>query len=479
MKGLPFAIQCLSILAGLAILVVVAKLKKNKVMKVSIWILLEFSVVGALLIHVSVILDYFEATPIICLMIPWCREIGFVLLYGSLILKIQRTLTEFQSRKAHRVQWPDKDLIRCLIIMATILALHMAAWTASVCDNLSFAQLAEDIRIDIKKPFSSFSMLCRKCYFSIKDRILEGGELVFLGYSLYMCYKVRKAPNEYHENKFITFCILNELLTSALYYSIRYFAGSTWLPDQIFLASFIKCHLTVTLAIILVVCSKLWYSCWPPSAEYRTRSCSSAPSVDSRSVQFLNPSSPPPSSPPVQFEPTKSDSNNLDETDISQMTSEDIRYELRKLYTQLQIYKTKTMRLDNPHISRRRGGKKQPNRKFSFQNLHAKYRQQSSVTSTNAAATTPSGSVGGGTSMAGDHCENSTVTGGGEIDLSVRSPEDSSNSMEGVSVYMDENSYASPEINTSSGKDCYAAKKQQNAFKSILTAARNKTKHTN
>ena len=48
--------------------------------------------------------------------------------------------------------------------------------------------------------------------------------------------------------------------------------------------------------------------------------------------------------------------------------------ELKRLYTQLQIYKTKTMRKDNPHISKRRGGRKQTHRRFSLQPFHHKHR---------------------------------------------------------------------------------------------------------
>lgn len=133
------------------------------------------------------------------------------------------------------------------------------------------------------------------------------------------------------------------------------------------------------------------------------------------------------------------------------------------------------MRQDNPHISKRRGGKKQPNRKFSFQNLHSKYKNQGSVSY--KATTTPSGSIGGGTSMVGDHTENSTATAGGEVELSVRSPDESSNSIEGVSVYMDENSYVQPEANNHNSHSGPPEKKQ-NTLKAILSAGRNKSKRT-
>lgn len=59
----------------------------------------------------------------------------------------------------------------------------------------------------------------------------------------------------------------------------------------------------------------------------------------------------------------------LDIADINlaDMDPEEIRSELRRIYTQYQILKNKTMRKDNPHISKRRGGRKGTHRRFSLQ----------------------------------------------------------------------------------------------------------------
>lgn len=48
-------------------------------------------------------------------------------------------------------------------------------------------------------------------------------------------------------------------------------------------------------------------------------------------------------------------------------TSEEVRAELKRLYVQLEILRNKTLRRDNPHISKRRGGRKPPHRRFSLQ----------------------------------------------------------------------------------------------------------------
>lgn len=48
-------------------------------------------------------------------------------------------------------------------------------------------------------------------------------------------------------------------------------------------------------------------------------------------------------------------------------TTEEVRAELKRLYVELQILRNKTLRTDNPHISKRRGGRKPPHRRFSLQ----------------------------------------------------------------------------------------------------------------
>ncbi|VDM01161.1 unnamed protein product [Schistocephalus solidus] len=49
----------------------------------------------------------------------------------------------------------------------------------------------------------------------------------------------------------------------------------------------------------------------------------------------------------------------LADVNLADMDPEVIRRELKRLYTAIEIYKTKAMRRDNPHISKRRGGRKQ------------------------------------------------------------------------------------------------------------------------
>lgn len=55
------------------------------------------------------------------------------------------------------------------------------------------------------------------------------------------------------------------------------------------------------------------------------------------------------------------------EVTLADMSPDDIRAELKRLYLQLEIFKSKTICRDNPHISKRRGGRKAQHRRFSLQ----------------------------------------------------------------------------------------------------------------
>ena len=105
--------------------------------------------------------------------------------------------------------------------------------------------------------------------------------------------------------------------------------------------------------------------------------------------------------------------------------------ELKRLYTQLQIFKTKTMRKDNPHISKRRGGRKQTHRRFSLQAFHHKHRHHHRH--------------GGGGSGGGPGAETSIAD--HEHEMS-RTPEESTNSAEGIGYSIEDSVCSVSEVRT-------------------------------
>ncbi|KAK7506712.1 hypothetical protein BaRGS_00002187, partial [Batillaria attramentaria] len=93
LRGIPLGIQSFCMTIALVVGIVIARLRKTKVMRSSVWVLLEMIVLGALLLYATVVIQYFEPTATNCLLVPWFREVGFAIFYGTLVLKIYSTET--------------------------------------------------------------------------------------------------------------------------------------------------------------------------------------------------------------------------------------------------------------------------------------------------------------------------------------------------------------------------------------------------
>lgn len=68
----------------------------------------------------QIIVRFFEPSLLQCLLEPWARELGFIICYGAIILKLYRHLIDFRTRKAHRWIVKDTDLLKYLLIMVTM-----------------------------------------------------------------------------------------------------------------------------------------------------------------------------------------------------------------------------------------------------------------------------------------------------------------------------------------------------------------------
>lgn len=84
----------------------------------------------------------FEPNSLTCLLEPWLHELGFSIFYGSILIKLYRILSEFQTRKAHRVCFRDKDQIVYLLAIILIVIGYMSAWTALMVDGFYFGRQA-------------------------------------------------------------------------------------------------------------------------------------------------------------------------------------------------------------------------------------------------------------------------------------------------------------------------------------------------
>ncbi len=83
-------VQITFMMIVLILSVIVFYFRQNKIIKHSMWILLELMLFGAFLLYFTLIIQYFEPTANNCIAIPWFRELGFTIVYGILNLRLYK-----------------------------------------------------------------------------------------------------------------------------------------------------------------------------------------------------------------------------------------------------------------------------------------------------------------------------------------------------------------------------------------------------
>ncbi|CAH8429725.1 unnamed protein product [Schistosoma rodhaini] len=416
LRAIPLAFQTFCITICLLFGIAMFKLRRARVIKSANLVLMEIMLVGAILLYSTIVVMYFPVSDISCLILPWFREVGFSVMYGVLIVKIYRVLSGFQSRKAHRVHVRDKDILKYLGMFILITFTYMIAWTAINLDYINNSPWIQDDNsmmnnhqsvvpivsmkqegyIKIKKisnqsnlehfntkdnnetihlhenQFSKDSIdemitfeVCRAMSW---DVVVELAEFIILAISIHYCRLVRTAPSEYNETQYIGVALIIEMTVSGFLYLLRHFIWYNVHPDYIFLLYFVRSHITVTVNLLLIFVPKVTFLCRSSKSLYNTARQRGSPGVVYPGDPHL----------PSGGKLNLVSNGDLDIADVNlaDMDPEVIRRELKRLYTQIELYKTKAMRKDNPHISKRRGGRKQ--RRFSLQPFHKRHHGQTS-----------------------------------------------------------------------------------------------------
>lgn len=170
------------IVTSLGLSMIVYRKRKFKTIAMSMWTILETIIVGIVIMYAAVLLHFLEASTMRCLLEPWFRELGFVICYGAITLKLYRHLIEFRTRKAHRCVVRDVDLLKYLCAMIVAVLCYLSAFTASSLDFVEHSQLDNGLRVE--------SNLCRPLKW---DYVTEAGEMAILLFGLYLSYISRNA----------------------------------------------------------------------------------------------------------------------------------------------------------------------------------------------------------------------------------------------------------------------------------------------
>ncbi|KAM4718377.1 LOW QUALITY PROTEIN: G protein-coupled receptor 158a [Anableps anableps] len=325
--------QCLCMLIVFISMVLIYHFRRNKSIRASGLVLLEAILCGALLLYFPVGILYFNPSVFRCILLRWVRLLGFATVYGTLTLKLYRVLKVFLSRTAQRIPYMTSwRVLRLLAIILLIVCWFLVAWTSAVCQNPD-RKLAL-IDVGYTPDGSQFGM----CLLDRWDYMMAVAEFLFLLWAVYLCYAVRTVPSAFHEPRYMAIAVHNELVLSAIFHVIRFTLAHELHPDWMLLLFFTHTHLTVTVTLGLLLVPKFLFA----GTHMRDDIASEAYEDEldmGRSGSYLN-------------------SSITSAWSEHSLDPEDIREELKKLYSQLEIYKRKKMLANNPHLQKKRSSKK-------------------------------------------------------------------------------------------------------------------------
>ncbi|KAK9888465.1 hypothetical protein WA026_000713, partial [Henosepilachna vigintioctopunctata] len=192
LKTVIFSIHLGCMLLTVILGIFVFKHRKTKAISTGMWTILEIILLGACILYSTMLVKLFEPSSLQCFLEPWTREMGFIICYGAIILKLYRHLIEFRTRKAHRWVVKDTDLLKYLLIMTMSVFAYMAAFTAFM---LNFSQENYDLLKDVEY---SNGLEYRICKPLLWDFVTETGELIILIFGIHISYSTRNARTQFH-----------------------------------------------------------------------------------------------------------------------------------------------------------------------------------------------------------------------------------------------------------------------------------------
>nr|XP_046216471.1 probable G-protein coupled receptor 158 [Oncorhynchus gorbuscha] len=325
--------QGLCMLLDLVAMVLVYHFRRNKRIRASGLVLLEAILFGALLLYFPVLILYFRPSVLRCILLRWVRLLGFATAYGTVILKLYRVLKVFLSRTAQRTPYITSwRVLRLLGVILLVVLWFLVAWTSAVCQTPD--RTSALINVGLTPDGLQFSM----CLLDRWDYMMAVAEFLFLLWGVYLCYAVWTVPSAFHEPRYMTVAIYNELLISAVFHTIRFTLAPQWHPDWMLMLVFTHTHLTVTVSLGLLFVPKCLSTVTQASDDIATETYEEELDMG-RSGSYLN-------------------SSITSAWSEHSLDPEDIRDELKKLYAQLEVYKRKKMLANNPHLQKKRSSKK-------------------------------------------------------------------------------------------------------------------------
>ncbi|KAM4622448.1 putative G-protein coupled receptor 179 [Discoglossus pictus] len=307
--------------------------RESKRIRASGLLLLETILFGSLLLYFPVFILYFKPSVFRCLALRWVRLLGFGIVYGTIVLKLYRVMKVFISRTAQRVPYmTSARLLRMLGVILILCIWFLAGWTLGTLENLQ-----RGVPVVIRTQTRD-GLVFYTCDHDRWDYMMSLAELLFLSWSSFLCYGARSVPSAFHEPRYMGLAAHNEMLVSAAFHVLRFVMVPSLHPDWTLLLFFIHTHGTVTMTLTLLFVPKFLHAGGPPREEIAAEVYEDELDLR-RSRSNLN-------------------SSITSAWSEHSLDPDDIREELKKLYAQLEVHKTKKMTVNNPHLQKKRSSRR-------------------------------------------------------------------------------------------------------------------------
>ncbi|KAK1330984.1 LOW QUALITY PROTEIN: hypothetical protein QTO34_008929 [Cnephaeus nilssonii] len=334
LRAAVLACQACCMLTVFLSMLVSYRCRQSKRIRASGVVLLETILFGSLLLYFPVFILYFKPSVFRCIALRWVRLLGFAIVYGTVILKLYRVLQLFLSRTAQRgPHLSSGQQLRRLGLLLLLVLGFLAVWTVRVLER---GVLHTRLVTRGHTPTGRHFYLCHHDRW---DYTMVVAEMLLLCWGSFLCYATRAVPSAFHEPRYMGIALHNELLLSAAFHAARFVLVPSLHPDWTLLLFFFHTHSTVTATLALLFIPKFWRPGAPPRAEM----------VDEEFEDELD----------LQRSGSYFNSSTVSAWSERSLDPGDIRDELKKLYAQLEVHKTKEMAANNPHLPKKRGNSRQ------------------------------------------------------------------------------------------------------------------------
>ncbi|XP_067397267.1 probable G-protein coupled receptor 179 [Emydura macquarii macquarii] len=333
LRAAVLAFQACCMLAVFLSMLVSYHFRKSKRIRASGVILLETILFGSLLLYFPVFILYFKPSIFRCIVLRWVRMLGFAIVYGTITLKLYRVLKVFLSRSAQRMPYMTSGRVLKMLALILLLVLwFLAAWTVGMLENID-----KNIPLVIRSQTAS-GLQFYICDHDRWDYMMVVAEILFLFWGSFLCYATRTVPSAFHEPRYMGLALHNEMVISAAFHVVRFVMVPSLHPDWTLLLFFIHTHVTITMTLALLFIPKFLHAESPLREEIAAEVYEDELDMR-RSGSYLN--------------------NSITSAwSEHSLDPDDIRDELKKLYTQLEVHKTKKMTANNPHLQKKRSSKR-------------------------------------------------------------------------------------------------------------------------